>query len=266
MIFRQIIFYALLVGALSGLVSTAVQMWQVVPIILNAEVYEGGESTRPVPAHEHTGQNELVAHEHPAEEWTPDDGIERIAYTLLANILTAMGFALLMMAAMMASLNIGGRKNKTPLNWRRGLIWGGAGYAVFYLMPTLGLPPEIPGVDAGPLEARQLWWLFTVLFTAAGLAGLAFAKSPWRWVAPVLLVVPFLVGAPQPPGPMFADQLPAAAAELKGLANQFIAATAIANAALWLVLGPVSAWAVRRIELSSREEFPSKIESPSFDK
>ncbi|GMQ84135.1 MAG: CbtA family protein [Gammaproteobacteria bacterium] len=263
MIFRQLIFYALLVGALSGLVSTVVQMWQVVPIILNAEVYEGESES--VPAHEHTGQNALAAHEHPAEEWTPDDGIERVAYTLLANALTAMGFALLMMAAMMASLNIG-RKNKAPLNWRHGLVWGGAGYAVFYLMPTLGLPPEIPGVDAGPLEARQLWWLFSVVFTAAGLAGLAFAKSPWRWAAPLLLVVPYLVGAPQPPGPMFADQSPAAAAELEGLANQFIGATAIANAALWVVLGFASAWAVRRIELSSEEESPSKIETPSFDK
>ncbi len=264
MIFRQIVFYALLVGALSGLVSTAAQMWQVVPIILNAEVYES--ETEPVLALEHTGQDERVAHEHSAEEWKPDDGIERIAYTLLSNVLTAMGFALVMMAAMMASLNFGHKRDIQLINWRRGLIWGGAGYAVFYLMPTLGLPPEIPGVDAGPLEARQLWWLFTVVFTAAGLAGLAFGKSPWRWAAPVLLVVPFLVGAPQPPGPMFADQLPAAAAELEGLANQFIGATAIANAALWLVLGPASAWAVRRIELSSREEHSSKIKTPSFDK
>jgi len=257
------VFYALLVGALSGLVSTAVQMWQVVPIILSAEVYEG--ETEPVPAHEHTGQDELAALEHPAGEWTPDDGIERIAYTLLSNVLTAMGFALVMMAAMMASLNFG-RKSKVPLNWRHGLIWGGAGYAVFYLMPTLGLPPEIPGVDAGPLEVRQLWWLFTVVFTAAGLAGLAFGKSPWRWAAPVLLVVPFLVGTPQPPEPIFADQLPAAAAELESLANQFIGAAATANAALWLVLGSATAWAVRRIELSSREEYSSKIKTPTFDK
>ncbi len=261
MIFRQIVFYALLVGALSGLVSTVVQMWQVVPIILNAEVYES--EARPVPAHEHTGQDKLVAHEHPAEEWTPEDGIERIAYTLLANVLTGMGFALVIMAAMMASLHVG-RKTRTPFNWRHGLVWGAAGYAVFFLAPTLGLPPEIPGAIAGPLEARRLWWIFTVVFTAAGLAGLAFGKSPWRWVAPVLLLVPQLVGAPQPPGPVFGEQLPAAAAGLERLAQQFIGATAIANAALWLVLGLASAWAVRRIVLSLEEESSSKIKAPSI--
>ena len=40
MIFRQIVFYALLVGSLSGLVLTVAQTWQVVPIIHSAEVFE----------------------------------------------------------------------------------------------------------------------------------------------------------------------------------------------------------------------------------
>ncbi|GMR08565.1 MAG: CbtA family protein [Gammaproteobacteria bacterium] len=260
MIFRQIVFYALLVGALAGLVSTVVQMWQVVPIILNAEVYE--RASEPLAAHEHTGQDALAAHEHAVEEWAPDDGIERTAYTLLANVITAMGFALLVMAAMMASLNIGS-KSEMRLDWRHGLIWGGAGYVVFFLAPMLGLPPEIPGADAGPLEARQQWWLFTVVFTAVGLAGLAFGKSPWRWAAPVLLVVPYLVGTPQPPGEMFTGQLPAATAGLEKLAQQFLGATAIANAALWLVLGLASAWAVRRIVSPSGAESSPEIKSPS---
>ncbi len=261
MIFRQIVFYALLVGALSGLVTTAVQMWQVVPIILSAEVFEG--ESAPVPAHEHSGQDALAAHEHPAEEWAPDDGVERTVYTLLANILTAVGFALLIMVAMMASLSIGRNNARYPLDWRHGLLWGGAGYVVFFLAPAIGLPPEIPGAVAGPLEDRRLWWLFTVVFTAAGLAGLAFGKSPWRWAAPVLLVVPHLMGTPQPPGAIFAGQLPAAAAGLERLAQQFIGATAIANAALWLVLGLASAWAVRRIVLPSGAESSSEIKSHS---
>ena len=213
MLFRRIVLYALLVGALSGLLMTAVQYWQVIPIIQSAERFEGEHASAPVDEHE--GQS--------ASDY------ERAGLTLLSNVLAAAGFALLILVAIVASRRT---HATTRLDWRYGLLWGGAGYAVFFLVPTLGLPPEIPGAAAAPLEARQLWWLFTVVLTATGLAGAAFGKSPWRWAALGLLVVPFLVGAPQPPTAMFADQPPAAAAELTRLARQFIGATAIANAAL----------------------------------
>jgi len=260
MIFRLIVFYALLVGALSGLVLTGVQTWQVVPIIQSAEVFEGGseEAVPVMPAFEQAGGG---GH-HSVEEWAPENGFERTAFTLLSNVLTAMGFALLIMAAMMASASL--RNNaKSRFDWRHGLIWGGAGYAVFWLAPAIGLPPEIPLQVAAPLEARQIWWVFAAVCTAAGLAGLAFAKAPWRWIAPLLLVVPHLVGAPHPEGAMFGEQPPAVAAELEQLAQQFFGATAIANAALWLVLGLASAWAVRRIVVSLGDELSPGIESPS---
>jgi len=244
MLFRRIVLYALLVGALSGLLLTAVQFWQVIPIIQSAERFEGEPASTLADkhlAHEHAG------HEHQADAWAPEDGLERTAYTLLSNVLTATGLALVMLAAMVASLRTNAA---TRLDWRYGLLWGAAGYAVFFLAPALGLPPEIPGAAAGPLEARQLWWLFAVMCTAAGLAGVAFGKSPWRWAALGLLVVPYMVGAPHPPAAMFAEQPPAAAAELAGLARQFIGATAIANVVLWLALGLASVWAVRRISPS----------------
>ncbi len=239
MLFRRIVLYALLVGALSGLLLTAVQFWQVIPIIQSAERFEesvavqtGGHGDG------HTG------HEHPADAWKPVDGIERTGYTFMSNVLTAAGLALVMLAAIVASRRTNA---STRLDWRYGLLWGAGGYAVFFLAPALGLPPEIPGAVAGPLEARQLWWLYAVVFTGAGLAGVAFGKSPWRWIALVLLIVPYLVGAPEPPAEMFPQHPPAAAAELAGLAQQFISATAIANAALWIALGLASVWAARRI-------------------
>lgn len=236
MLFRRIVLYALLVGSVSGLLLTAVQFWQVIPIIQSAERFEGEPAS--APAHE------LAGHEQSAGVWEPAEGAERIGFTALSNVLTAAGFALIILAAMVASLRTNAA---TKLDWRYGLLWGAAGYAVFFLAPALGLPPEIPGAAAAPVEARQLWWLFAVVCTAAGLAGAAFGKSPWRWSALGLLVVPYLVGAPYPPTAMFAEQPPAAAAELAGLARQFIGATAIANAALWLALGLASVWAVRRI-------------------
>ncbi len=245
MVFRQVIFYALLVGALSGLVLTVVQMWQVIPIIQSAEVFEGA-AMQATEDHGGAGQHEHTAHEHSADDWAPADGAERTAFTLLSNVLTAIGFALVIMAAMLASVMLkltgAGR-----FDWRHGLIWGAAGYAVFWLAPAIGLPPEIPLAAAAPLGARQLWWVFTAVFTAAGLAGLAFGKSPWRWAALALIVVPHLVGAPHLSGSMFAGQPPETAQALEVLAKQFAGATAIANAALWLVLGLASAWAVKRI-------------------
>ena len=53
-----------------------------------------------------------------------------------------------------------------------------AGFAVFMLAPSLGLPPELPGMPAAELGPRQVWWLLTAAATAAGLALLAFRRTP----------------------------------------------------------------------------------------
>ena len=246
MVFRRIILAALLVGAVSGLLLTAVQFWQVIPIIQSAERFEGEPAA--ATAHEHApGHGD---HEHAPGAWAPEDGLERSGYTLLSNILTAFGLSLVILVAIVASLRT---SPASSLDWRHGLLWGAAGYAVFFLAPSLGLPPEIPGAAAAPLEARSLWWLFAVLCTAAGLAGAAFGKSPWRWAALLLLVAPHLVGAPHPSTAMFPGQPSDAVTELTRLAGQFISATAIANAVLWLTLGLASVWAVRRIVSPSIE-------------
>ena len=235
MIFRRIVIYAFLVGALSGLLLTGVQLFQVIPIIQSAERFEGepaaaeaAKVAQPAQAHDHAAHDH-GGHEHDADAWAPADGAERTGFTLLSNMLSATGLALLVLAAMVASVRLSAA-NK--LDWRHGLLWGAAGYAAFFVAPALGLPPEIPGAAAAPLESRQIWWILAVVCTAAGLAGAAFGKSPWRWAALGLLVVPHLVGAPHPSTEMFAGQPPAAAAELTELARQFIGATAIANGAL----------------------------------
>ncbi len=247
MVFRRIVISALLVGALSGFLLTAVQFWQVVPIIMTAETFEGGNeaavqpASQPAAVHDHGGQ--AAAHDH-GDAWEPEDGLERTMFTLLANVLTAIGLALVLLTAMVTALRANAA---TKLDWRHGLLWGGAGYAVFFIAPSLGLPPEIPGAFAAPLEMRQLWWLFAAVSTAAGLAGVAFGKSPWRWAALGLLVVPHLIGAPHPSGAPFEGHSPEAVAELTRLAKDFIGATAIANGVLWLALGLSSIWAVRRL-------------------
>jgi len=249
MLFRRIVLSALLIGALSGLLLSGVQRWQVIPIIETAEVYERArapstaepirEAAQAHADHSHAG------HSHDAGAWEPAAGSERLAYTVLSNVLGAAGFALALLAAMAAASKYGtGRAAR--LDWRYGLLWGLAGYTVFFLAPTLGLPPEIPGAAAAAFESRQLWWTVTVLGSAVGLTLVVFGRSPWRWAGLVFLAAPHVVGAPHLATGPFADYPLGAAERMSALARDFVWATAIANAVFWLALGAMSGWTVKR--------------------
>ncbi len=208
--FRRLFAAAAFAALVAGLVLTALQQFGVVPAILTAERYEAAA---------HDGH----AHDHDAAEpWAPADGLERQAYTAAANLVIALGFALLLAAAM----HLRGREP----GWRSGLAWGAAGFAIFYFAPTLGLPPELPGTEAAALAERQLWWIGTVVATAAGLALLAFApRWPLRLLGLPLLVLPHLFGAPGP-------EQPGALAPAELIAGFQVSAFAT-NAVFWLVLG-----------------------------
>jgi cobalt transporter subunit CbtA len=209
-VFRRLVFVAVCAGLLSGIFATAAHQIGTVPVILKAEVYEK--------ASEHVTP---MAQEH-AAVWEPQNGIERTAYTLLADILTAIGFALLLAAGLALR---GGN-----VTWRDGLFWGLAGFATFTIAPGLGLPPEVPGTEAAPLLERQLWWLATAVSTGSALALFAFTRrAPWAVLAAVLMVLPHLYGAPQPATP--------AAAAPEALAHQFVVAVTIVSLLFWLILG-----------------------------
>jgi cobalt transporter subunit CbtA len=49
------------------------------------------------------------------------------------------------------------------------VIWGLCGFLAVTLAPAAGLPPELPGMPAGDLVARQIWWVGTIAATAAGI-------------------------------------------------------------------------------------------------
>lgn len=214
--FKHILAAAAFAGLLAGLLLTGIQQLRVAPLILEAETYE---TTAAGSAHTHDEAGQ-PAHTH-AHEWQPENGWERTAYTAGANVTLAIGFGLLLGAAM-------SQRGRT--NWRTGLLWGLGGYAVFFVAPALGLPPEVPGTEAAPLRDRQLWWLFAVVATAGGLALLVFARSmKIKILGAALLPLPHLLGAPQP-------QFAASTAPHE-LAQAFVVATAFANAALWLALG-----------------------------
>ena len=170
-------------------------------------------------------------HEHTAA-WEPKNGAERTAYTLLADILTGIGFALLLAAGLTLR---GGEAG-----WRQGLLWGLAGFATFTVAPSLGLPPQLPGSETAPLLERQLWWLGTVVATGCALALILFTtRAHWAILAAILIVLPHILGAPEP------DEHIAAAPV--ALAHHFIVAATIVNFLFWLILGASTGYFLDRL-------------------
>ncbi len=238
MIFRSIVFSAAVAGFIVGALITVVQQFGTVPLILKGETYEKAAEKAAATSsidkassattvghadHDHAG------HDH-AEAWEPRDGWERNSYTAAANILTAIGFALLLSGIFAL--------RDHAVTWHEGLLWGLGGFAVFTLAPGLGLPPELPGIPAAPLLARQIWWVATAVATAGGL-GLVFLKrAPWAAVLGIALIIaPHIVGAPQ------LDDVHTNVPET--LSHQFVVVTTMTSLLFWSLLGSLSSLAYR---------------------
>ena len=155
--FTRIIAVAAVAGLLVGLLLTAIQQTEIVPLIRAAEAREAAATA----AH---AANEV----HAREAWVPRDGWERLVATMVANIVLATAFALLLGAAM---------SRRQQSGWRAGLVWAIAGYAVFFVAPALGLAPELPGANSAPLADRQIWWIAAVSSSGAGLWLATFGKT-----------------------------------------------------------------------------------------
>jgi cobalt transporter subunit CbtA len=204
-VIRRVVLAAVLAGIVAGLAMSIVQHWRVTPLIVAAEAYEAPHS-----------------HGDADAAWAPSDGVERTAFTVLFNVLAGVAFALV---AAGASLVTG-----LPLTAQTGAMWGLAGFATFMLAPSAGLPPELPGMAAGELFARQAWWWLAVAATAGGIGLLALTRHvAWKIAAVALIALPHLVGAPD--AHSHDSTVPAA------LANAFAANAIAVSAVFWLVLG-----------------------------
>ena len=234
-VFRSIVFSAALAGLIVGVVISIAQFFGTVPLIQQSEVYERKAATPPAHAHAGATQGQAKdqdkAHSH-EREWEPEDGLQRNAFTVGANILTAIGFALLLTGV----YAIRGRQ----VTWREGLLWGLAGFVVFTAAPGLGLPPELPGMPVAPLTARQTWWIATAAATAGGLGLLAFRASAWAAVlALVLIALPHLIGAPL--APESHSDVPAA------LSHRFVVVVTLTSLLFWALLGVATSITFGRI-------------------
>lgn len=124
----RIFLAALAAGLLAGVFVSGAQMLKVVPLIHMAEQYEG-ESPTPAP-HNHDSAS-TDAHHHHGDAWAPGDGFERMAFTVLTNILAGVGFGLLLAAGMALRGQLVGWRNGINLGWMR--------ISCILLPPCLGL-------------------------------------------------------------------------------------------------------------------------------
>jgi cobalt transporter subunit CbtA len=240
MIFSRIIYSAILVGFVAGVLLTSLQIASLNPIIFAAESYqlEAAEKASGSSGDGHSGHS----HDHDNEAWIPADGLERTAYTLLANFLASTGFAA-MVLALMCQFCLARKGN---ISWSQGSLWGLAGFTALFLAPAIGLPPEIPGVVAAAVEHRQIWWALCALSVTIGLGIFAFTPVRVKALGLLFLAIPYIVGAPQVDAPMFMHPDPSVVQTLVDLHQRFVFISAISNLVFWLVLGLACRFAFNR--------------------
>ena len=237
---------ALVAGLFSGVLMTAAQEARVVPLILHAEEFEGEEAPAgetptttdgAATTQEHSSLGAVildvasalspvsVAYAHEGEDHEEGGimfGMSRFSGTLLANLVTGTGFALLLAGFSLVSGN--------PITVANGALWGAAGWLAVHMLPAIGLPPELPGFPAADLTQRQIWWVATVVLSAAGLYLLFLKPGIVAKVGGVvLLAAPQIYGAPQPSD--ISSNVPAV------LGAEFAVAALATTLFFWIVLG-----------------------------
>lgn len=237
----RILGVGLLAGVLSGLMVSGLQHVTTTPLILKAETYE--KAAEKPAGQEHSSWNAsgearlILVHgdaatvASQAEPWAPADGLERTAYTSLATVGTAVGFALMLLAAMLAS--------GAEITAKSAALWGLGAFVATGLAPGLGLPPELPGSAAGDLLMRQTWWMATAAATAAGIWLMFRSPNHWALIAGIALIaLPHVIGAPHPQA--FSSTVPAE------VAGHFTSTSLAVHAVLWVLVGATAGYFWKR--------------------
>ncbi|MFJ5367922.1 CbtA family protein [Bosea sp. CER48] len=239
----RVLTVSILAGLLAGLIVAALQHVTTTPLILKAETYEAALALKAPTLAAFDGEARIIlahgpagdapGHEH--AEWKPQDGFQRTLFTSAVTIATAIGFAALLLAGMIAAGD--------TIDQRSALVWGACGFLALGLAPAMGLAPELPGAASAALEQRQFWWLVTAIATGLGLFLFLRFDQPWlKLLAVVVLLLPHVIGAPHPAAPE--SKVPAE------VAAHFAALSLGIQAALWLatafMVGVLWPWANRR--------------------
>lgn len=214
---------ALAAGIFAGLAMTAAQSVKVIPLIIEAERYEDGT------AHGHGSAQGIQRH----EEADNDDngkmlfGVSRLGGTVFANIVIGAGYALVMAAVVLIT--------GTALTFTNAVLWGLFGWMAVQLLPSLGTPPELPGMPTADLETRKIWWAATVAMSVAGIwLFVAREQIAAKVAGGVLIGLPHVFGAPKPDE--LASDVPA------HLASEYAVAALATTLFFWVVLAFALKW------------------------
>ncbi len=220
----KIILSTLFAGLLAGLILAGIQYVRLTPLIQAAEVYETPETEAIAEANKpcvETMPGMKMCSDDGRPSWKPEEGWQRTISTTTASLLAGAGFAIMMVGVSML-LNI-------PITMQNSFVWGVCGFIAVALAPSVGLPPELPGMAAADLYTRQIWWVATIAATSAALYMWLFAKNYWWQFAAAIIAI-----APQLFAPINTakseSNLPAS------LAAEFASSSLAANLIMWLAI------------------------------
>jgi cobalt transporter subunit CbtA len=225
---------ALIAGCAAGLLAAVLHFAFVQKYILLGETYETGEAVHFAAGpdgHTHAGE---ATHDHETHEHAEISGFSRNLWTVLFTGLIYVAYAMILVAGFGLARTFG-----ISIGAQQGLMWGIAGFVAFQLAPALGTPPELPGTPAPDLGDRQVWWWFTVVATATGLALLAYRRGiAFVVIAAALLAAPHVIGAPTLEG--FGGVAP------PEVAAAFAARVLAVGLAVWALMGWVAGYVWER--------------------
>ena len=217
--FKNIFVSAVVCGAIAGVLATVMQMLLVTPLLMEAELFETGQSM------------------HFITDGSPESPIKHVdiwedpyrhLMTLCFNLVTFTGFGFILIAAMAFF-----QKRGFTLSKAEGIVAGVSGFIVFQLAPSVGLPPELPGTIGVTVGLKQTWWIITILSSTVGILLLFLDKHKVvSGVGIIFITIPHLIGHPKLET-YFGVAPPELAAEF---ASRALAVSLIA----WIILGVIS--------------------------
>ena len=245
---NRILAACLAAGILAGMATAVLQEFTTTPMIIKAEAYEGAAAPAAVQSsseHHNTWHDARLILAGPnhgsvdgSEAWAPSAGVERTFFTSIASIGMALGFALMLLSAMIMA--------NAKITTRSGLAWGAAAFVATGLAPALGLSPELPGAAAAELGSRQTWWFSTAIATASGLYLALRISTPLTIAVGIaIMCVPHIAGAPHPTE--FTSNVPS---ELSG---HFASASLVVHAVMWALVGSIAGYVWQRGDVTGVE-------------
>lgn len=225
---QKLLWCALATALVVGTAQTLLQQFQAIPIVLAAEQFE---EQRTVGSGAQTAKAD---HHHDDHSHSSSTGAEqRTLWTWVANFFHAFGVALLFFSVLMLWFS---QKDSQPRVTKAVALLAGAGFISLHLWPSLGLPAEIPGMNAAALGDRQTWWILAAVCAGMGCAIVAFRSERWRWpLGAAVMAIPFIVGAPHLTGDAFTGYTADAMTQLRQLSNEFIWASRWLAVSFWIL-------------------------------